>query len=401
MGFRHAVAVSSEEAALHIALRLAAEKLYGSTTGIAAPDGTGNQGALSGKRVFCSNLTTADLVNPIVFEGGIPIFVDSSEKNWSMDPEVLALAFEKYTDTRIVVMNHAYGFPGDIMGIRKVCFENDALLIECAGEAIGASYWVGEGRPDVGKGIWAKAGGVGDYAIVGFGPEKMMGPSGGAVLMQDDYEKQKANYLASGAKAAVPWNQHEELGHSCRMGELDAAMLRGQLLHLDETIVKKRKIYETYHTKLDGSMAYIISAKEETKPNYWMTTMTCESNISFIEVRNDRRYVYKDVHGTAAPMEIYDVLTAFHVESKPVYKPMSMQPVYRNSEYFTLDGAWRRYEDFYNDTFSLRCDRAREYYECGICLPSDADMTEEEQEKIIDLIYACYDKADLNRQVWA
>ena len=400
MGFRYAVSVSSGEAALRIALRLAAEKLYGSSAGIMTPAGLGSQGSLHGKRVFCSDLTTADMVNPIVFEGGEPVFIDSAPGNWSMDPEVLALAFEKYPDVQIVVMNHAYGFPGDIMEIRRICYEYGALLIECVSEAIGAAYWVGEDAPDIGQGIWAKAGGLGNYAVLGFAPDKMMGPSGGAILVQDFYQKQKADYLASGAKAAVPWNQHEELGFFCKMRDLDAAMLRGQLLHLDETIAKKQKIFEKYHEKLDGCLAYVISANESTKPNYWMTVMTSESNIRFMEARNDRRYVYKDVHGTAAPMEIYDVLTAFHVETGSVYKPMSMQPVYRNHEHFTLDGAWRMYEDFYNDTFSLRCDRAKEYYECGICLPSDADMTEEEQDTVIDLIYACYDKADMNRLAW-
>ena len=401
MGFRYAVSVSSGEAALRIALRLAAEKLYGASAGIVTPIGMGSQGSLHGKRVFCSDLTTADMVNPITLEGGEPVFIDSSAKNWSMDPEVLELAFAKYPDTRIVVMKHVYGFPGDIMGIRKICFDNDALLVECAGEAIGAAYWVGEDEPDVGKGIWAKTGGLGDYAVLDFGSDKMMGPSGGALLVQDFYQKQKAAYLASEADAAVPWNQHEELGYFCRMGELDAAMLRGQLLHLDETIAKKQKIFERYREKLNGSMACIIPVGEGTKPNYWITAMTSESNMQFIEARNDRRYVYQDVHGTAAPMEIYDVLSAFNVAGRPVYKPMSMQPVYRNHEHFTLDGAWRMYEDFYNDTFSLRCDRAKEYYECGICLPSDAAMTEEEQDRIIELIYACYDKADMNRLAWA
>lgn len=401
MGFRHAVSVSSGEAALTLALRLAAEKLYGSSAGIMTPSGLGGRGALYGKRVFCPDLATVDMVNPVTFEGGEPVFIDSAAENWSMDPEVLELAFEKYPDVGIVVMNHAYGFPGDIMGIRKICFEHDALLIECAGEAVGAAYWAGEDAPDAGKGAWAKAGSMGDYAVLGFGPDRMLGPSGGALLARDFYEKQKAAYLASGAGAAVPWDQHEELGHSCRMGELEAAMLRGQLPHLDETMEKKKKIYGKYREKLDGAMACVIPVGEGTEPNYWITAMTSESNIQFVEARDDRRYVYKDVHGTAAPMEIYDVLSAFNAGSRPVCKPMSLQPVYRNHEHFTLDGAWRTYEGFYNDAFMLRCDRAREYYECGICLPSDAGMTEEEQDRIIGLIHACYDRADLNRAEWA
>lgn len=401
MGLKYAVAVSSGEAALHLALKLAAEKLYGSSTGISTPCGLGNGGSLYGKKVFCSDLTTADMVNPIVFEGGEPVFIDASDMDWCMDPEVLELAFQKYPDVKIVVMNHAYGFPGDVLGISKLCFEHDALLIECVGEALGAAYWVGMDEPDTGDGTWGKAGALGDYCVLGFGADQMMGPSGGALLTRDFYESEKAKYWATGAKIVTAWNQHEELGYDYVMDALDAAMLRGQLVHMDELIEKKKAIYERYYEKLEGALAYVIPARDGTKPNYWVTTMTCESNIQFMETRNDRWYTYQDLHGTAAPMEIYDALDAFDVASRPVYKPMSMQPVYRNNEHFTLDGAWRLYESFRNDTFWLRCDRARQYYESGICLPSDVGMTVEEQDKIIDIIYACYDKADLSRLAWA
>ena len=399
MGLKYAVALSSGEAALQLALKLAAEKLYGSSTGISTPNGLGSGGALYGKKVFCPDLSTSDLINPVVFENGEPVFIDSSDRDWAMDPQVLELAFRKYPDVKLVILNHTYGFPGQVMEIRKLCFEHGALLIECAGEAFGAAYWTGLGNPDTTDGSWGKAGVLGDYTVLGFGPDKLVGPTGGALLTRSCYEAEKARYWASGAKAAVPWNQHEELGCSFLMGELDAASLRGQLLHIDEAIEKKKAIYQRYYDKLDGHLAYVIPVEDGTKPNYWITAMTCESNIQFMETRSDRGYTYQDIHGTAAPMEIYDALKAFNIGSRPVYKPMGMQPVFCNNEHFTLDGSWRMYEYFHNDTFWMRCDMARQYYESGICLPSDVSMTEEEQDRVIDVVLACYNETGMERKV--
>lgn len=398
MGIKYAVALNSGEVALHFALKLAAERLYGTSTGVYTPNGIGG-GSLAGRKVFCSDLTTANMANPIVFEGGDPVFIDSAETHWCMDPEVLKLAFKKYPDVKIVVLSEPYGFPGDVLEIRKICFEHDALLIECAGDSFGAQYWVGQNEPDSEGGVWGEAGALGDYCVLDLGKGKVIGSTnGGALLTRDAYSADKAAYWASGAKASTPWFQHEESGYSCGLGEFDAALLRGELVHMGEVIDKKREIYDRYYEKLDGSMAYIIPVAEGTKPNYWMTCMTCESNIQFMETRNDRRYTYESIHGTAAPMEIYDALQAFNVECQPVYKPMSMQPIYRNCEHFTLDGPWRMYESFRNDTFWLRCDRSRQYYESGLALPSDIQMSVEEQDRIIDVITACYDRADLDRR---
>lgn len=448
VGLKYGVALSSGQAALHMALKLAVEKLYGSSTGLLMPGGLGRAGCLQGKRVFCSDLTTADMVNPIVFEGGDPVFIDSAEgTDWSMDPEVLKLAFVKYPDVKIVVMNHVYGFPGQAAEIKRICDERGALFIECAGEALGAEYRVrkseaedagyraedakerfkedravgNECRAEKVKGwrnednafgneckaeadeadgssIWVKAGSLGNYCVLGFGRDKMLGHSGGALLTRDAYSAEKARYWASGARAATLWNQHEELGYGCLLDELTAASLRGQLLHLDEMIARKKRIYERYYEKLDGAMACVIPAAEGTKPGYCVTAMICESNIQFQETRDDRKYTYEDIHGTAAPMEILEALEAFHVESRPVYKPMSLQPVFRNHEHFTLDGPWRMYESFWNDTFWQRCDMAKQYYESGICLPSDTGMTQEEQERVMEIICACYCSANFDRE---
>lgn len=421
MGCKQAVLVSSGAAALCLALKLAAEKLYGSSAGIHTPGGPGNGGALQGKKVFCPDLTSANVVNPVAFEGGEPVLIDATDEGfgWSMSAEALELAFQKYPDVKIVILDHVYGFPADAVSICEICLERGALLIECAGEAFGAEYLVSQDHSEdrseehsekqleehsedhADGGVWRKAGSLGDYCVLDFGRGGMLGSSGGAILVRSRYEAEKAKYWASGARAQTPWNQHEELGHDCLLGELDAAVLRGGLAHIDETIAKKQKVYETYVEMLEGSLAAIIPVGEGTRPNYWMTCMTSESSVQFMEVRNDRNYLYRDIHGTAAPMEIYDALRAFGAECGTVYKPMSMQPVYQNHEHFTLDGSWRMYEGFYQDGFAARCDLARAYYESGIVLPSDADMTAKEQGKVIEIVCACFNREKFERRAWA
>lgn len=428
MGIGYAVPLHSGAAALHMAVKLAAEKLYGSSTGIVTPDGVGKGGALYGKRAFCSDFTEQWMIAPVIYEGGEPVFIDSSDLDWSMDPEVLELAFGKYPEVKLVIMNHAYGFPGQIAEIRRICDEHGALLIECAGESFGAcvrteSCGQGIGRTGSGaeggpglagsktetgeevigktetrrteeessEGVWKKTGTFGDYGILDFGRDRIIpGSSGGALLARDFYASEKASYWAEGAMAAAPWNQHEELGYRYGMDDLAAAVLRGQLKHIEEHITKKKAIYERYLNNLDDDLVCMIPEGEGTQPNYWMPCMTCESNIQFMETRSERQYTYTAQHGTAAPMEIYDALMAFGAESRPVYKPMSMQPLFRNYEHFTLDGAWRCYENFRNDSFWVRCDRAKQYFESGLCLPGDIRMTKEEQDKVIEIILACF-----------
>ena len=394
MGMKYAVAVNSGDASLSLALRLAAEKLYGSSSGIYTPNGAGRGGALSGKKVFCPDLATVDMINPVVFEGGEPVFIDATDEGdgWGMSPEVLEQAFKKYPDVKIVIMNHPYGFPGAVMKIRKLCWEHEALLIECVGAAMGSSFLVPVDN-DAG-GSWGKTGILADYCVLSFEKDGALGNPGGAVLTHGYYEAEKIRYWADGAQADTAWTQHEELGSHCLMSDLDAALFRGRLIHLDELIEKKKKIYDRYVERLSSQLNYFIPKGENTKPSYWLTCMTAEDSHDFRETRDDRKYTYIDMYGTAAPMEICEVLQSFGAECVPVYKPMSMQPVYRNHEHFTLDGPWRMYEDFRVDNFSLRCDIAKNYYASGVVLPSDVSMTKEEQDKIIALIFACYDKAE-------
>ncbi len=434
IGREYGVPLSSGTAALHLALRLAGERLYGSASGICTPEGPGRGGALYGKRVFCPDFAALESVVPVVYEGGEPVFIDCGETDWSMDPEALELAFRKYPEAGIVIMNHAYGCPGQVIEIRRICQEHGALLIEDCAESLGAEVQTGPERNGTGNGrqesgpaeiLWRKAGCFGDYAVLDFGPGRILtGGAGGMLLTDDRYSAEKAFYWAGGARTAAPWDQHEELGCSYRIGDLAAAAVRGQLRHLDEIIEKKRAVYERYADKLEGDLAAVMPIGEGTRPNYWRSCMTVESSIGFRETRGERDYTYAGQHGTAAPMEILEALAAFYGDAGcglgrgswrvntpwssdtprrgnipwkygPLYKPLSLQPLFRNCEAFTLDGSRWSYRHFYEEDYRLRCHRAKEYFESGLCLPCDAGMLKEEQDKVLEVILHCYSKADM------
>ncbi len=413
LGRKYGVPLCSGTAALHLALRLAGERLYGSASGISTPEGSGRGGALYGKRVFCPDFAALESVAPVVYEGGEPVFIDCGETDWSMDPEVLELAFRKYPQTGIVIMNHAYGCPGQAAEIGRICQAYGALLIEDCSESLGAEVWTGQ-EQSIRRGFvlsetpWPRAGGFGDYVVLDFSPGRIItGGAGGMLLTDDRYSAEKALYWAGGARTPAPWDQHEELGCSYRMGDLTAAAVRGQLRHLDEIIGKKRAIYKRYTDKLEGDLAAMMPTGEGVRPNYWKSCMTVESSIGFRETRGERDYTYAGQHGTAAPMEIIEALAALYGEAgwdtgrqgsisgkcSPLYKPLSLQPLFRSCEAFTLDGSSRSYRHFYEEDYRVRCHRAKEYFANGLCLPCDAGMPEAEQDKVIEVILACYSKA--------
>lgn len=397
VGRTYGAALSSGAAALHLALKLAGERLYGSASGISTPEGLGRGGALYGKRVFCPDFAALESVAPVVYEGGEPVFIDCGETDWSMDPEVLGLAFRKYPDVRIVIMNHAYGFPGRVMEIKEICHKFGALLIEDCSESLGAEVWTEGGGPEAAasEGVWRKAGSFGDYVVLDFSPGRIITGGGGGMLLTDDrYSAEKALYWASGARASVPWDQHEELGYSYGMGDLAAAAVRGQLRHLPEIMEKKKAIYDKYTERLEGDLASMIPIGDGTTPNHWMSCMTVESGIGFRETRDERNYTYAGRHGTAAPMEIIEVLDKFHGGCGPLYKPLSLQPIFQSNEAVTLDGERRSYRYFYEEDYRVRCHRAREYFESGICLPSNTEMTEEEQDRVAEVILDCFNKVN-------
>lgn len=402
VGVKSAVALSSGTAALHMAVKLAAEKVYGSTTGINTPGGMGKGGALYGKRVFCSDLTFAATANPIIYEGGEPVFIDVADDDWSMSPEVLEMAFELYQDVKIVIMTHLYGFPGQIQQIKKICEKHRAVLIEDAAESFGAKVWIGEREPDEEDAEkWRQTGSFGDYGVISFNGNKIItGSSGGMLLVNDSYSARKARYWSTQARSVAPWYQHEEVGYNYRMSNVIAGIVRGQLKYLDEHIAKKKAIFDRYQEKFDENIMCMIPVRSGTKPNYWLSCITFESGIMFDEIRSERKYHYRSQHGAASPMEVLDALEAFNAQGRPIWKPMSMQPVFRNYEQITLDGCRRTYDLFDDDIFWIRCNLSRQIYETGLCLPSDIKMTEEEQDQIIDIVYACFNDLSMERLAW-
>ena len=389
IGTGYAVALNSSAAAIHLALKLAAEKIYGSASGISTPDGLGKAGALFGRRVFCPDFAPAAAVNPVIYEGGEPVFIDASPEDWCMDPEALSIAFDRYPDVRIVIMSHVYGFPGQVVKVGEICREHGAVLIEDASWSLGATV---DGR---------QTGSFGDYGILGFGPDKMIaGGSGGMLLTNHAYSASKARCWATQAQAVAPWEQHEELGYSYRMDDFTAAFVLGLLCCLPEHIARKKEIYDRYLENLNGDVIFLNPVGEGTKPNYLMSCMTSESNIIFQETRSGRDYTYTDQHGTAAPMEIYDALLSFGAQASPAYKPLHMQPMYQNYDQITLDGSFKMYQESSQDDFWVRCDEGKRIFESGLCLPSSIGMTDEEQERVIEIVNACFCERMMDRGIY-
>ncbi len=379
IGVKYAVALSCGTAALHLAVKLAAEKIYGSSTGITTPDGLGTGGSLYGKRVFCSDLTFDATVNPIVYEGGEPVFIDASLDDWNMDPEALERAFERYPDVKLVVLVHLYGVPAQIDEIKAICSRHGALLIEDAAESLGAVY---KGK---------QTGSFGDYAVLSFNGNKIItGSSGGMLLLNDRYSAEKARKWSTQSRENAPWYQHEELGYNYRMSNVIAGIVRGQWGHLQEHIDAKKKIYKRYESAL-ASLDIRMNPYDDRycQPNFWLSCMTIDENGMCEMLRSEMDYIYHSVHGRTCPMEILDALSAFNAEGRPIWKPMHMQPIYRNHEFVSVDGCKRSFQEFYIKKL-VYADEAAGVFHCGLCLPSDVKMTEEEQDRVIEIVFGCY-----------
>lgn len=378
-GRRYAVALSSGMSAIRLAIRLAGEKLYRSYSSLDL-----GRESLAGKHIFISDLMSADMAFSVLYEGGEPVFIDVDENSWGIDPEALKIAFQEFPDTKIVLLSHPYGFPAKADKIRQICTEHGALLIEDTREGFGAECHVKE--------EWRKAGTFGDYAVLSFEEDKILtGSVGGMLLLDDEYEWKRANYLAHGAFSKAPWIQHEDLGYDFGLSNLTAGFLRAQLPHLSDVIAMKKKIYERYLEGLDPNFFLMHIVDTGTKPNYLLPCVICDSSMVSKETRSDRGYTYEKQHGSASPMEIIEVLHAFQAEAKPIRKPLSMQPIFCRYDQVSLDGRRECYSEFDRDQFWIRTDVSRQLFEQGISLPSDPRMTEEEQEQIMDLMHACLD----------
>lgn len=375
---KYVVALTNGTAAIHMAVKLAAEKIYGSSTGISTPYGKGAGGSLYGKKVFVTDMTFNASVNPVLYEGGEPVFIDSEYDTWNMDPVVLEKAFKIYPDVKLVIFVHLYGVPGKIEECKKICEKHGAILIEDAAESLGADVTLNDGRI-------VPSGSIGEYgALSGNGNKIITGSSGGLLVCPDRYSYEKAKKWSTQAREAAPWYEHEELGYNYRISNIIAGIIRGQWPHLDEHIAGKKRVYEQYRHGLKDLPVMVHGGG-----NYWLSSMLIDKEAMEPFARADRRSVYEIVAGKSCPSEILETLNTFNAEGRPIWKPLHLQPMYRGNEFITLNGRARGNSDAYiehTDSGEVTTD----IFMRGLCLPSDNKMTEEVQDVIINVIKACF-----------
>lgn len=321
----HTLALCSGTSALHLAVKLA--------------------GVKPGDVVFCSDMTFAATVNPVSYENGVQVFIDSERDTWNMDPAALEKAFQKYPQAKVVVLAHLYGVPAKMDEILEICRKHNAVLIEDAAEALSATY---KGR---------QCGTFGKYNAISFNGNKIITTSGGGMLItEDEKSREKAFFWATQARENAPWYQHEEIGYNYRMSNVVAGIGRGQLLHLDEHRILKEAIYRRYEEGLKDLPVTLNPYMNDTLPNFWLSCMLIDASCK------------------VSPMTVMNKLNEGNVESRPIWKPMSMQPVFKANDFIYVEDTPVG-EDIFNR---------------GLCLPSDIKMTEDEQNYIIDIIKSCF-----------
>ncbi|MBR4151202.1 MAG: aminotransferase class I/II-fold pyridoxal phosphate-dependent enzyme [Firmicutes bacterium] len=322
-GEQHTVALASGTGALHLAVKLA--------------------GIKPGDIVLCSDMTFSATVNPITYEGGVQVFVDSERETWNMDPRALEKAFEKYPDAKAVMLAHLYGTPSRLDEIVSICEAHGAALIEDAAEALGATY---KGRA---------CGTFGGWSALSFNGNKIITTSGGGMLVcRNKADRDKALFWATQAREPAPWYQHEELGYNYRMSNIVAGIGRGQLIHLDEHRAAKEAVYHRYEQLLPGSGVPVTMNPylEDTVPNFWLSCMLIDRGVK------------------TGFMDVLNALAAENIESRPIWKPMHMQPFYADRDFIYVEDT-----PVGEDIFSR-----------GLCLPSDIKMSEETQARVAEII---------------
>lgn len=370
IGRKFAVGLSAGTAALHLAIKLAGERLYGQPKV--------GHGSLEGKKVFCSDMTFDATVNGICYENGEPVFIDTEYDSWNMDPVALEKAFEIYPDVRLIVIAHLYGTPAKMDEISRIADEHNALIIEDAAESFGATY---DGK---------QTGTFGDYSIISFNGNKIItGSSGGMFLCDDEEDANKIRKWSTQSREDAPWYQHEELGYNYRMSNIIAGVVRGQLPYLDQHIDDKKRIYERYKEGLKGLPITMNPIPDNTVPNYWLSCLIIDKDAMCEHVRGEKKALYRSETGKSCPSEILEVLAAFNADGRPIWKPMHMQPIYRLNPFITANGNGRARSNAYIKETGM-VDVGADIFERGLCLPSDNKMTEEQQDKIIEIIRRCF-----------
>lgn len=370
IGCKYSVALSAGTAALHMAMKLAGLKLYGQ------PDV--GHGTLEGKRVFASDMTFDATVNPIVYEGGIPVFIDTEYDTWNMDPEALEKAFEIYPEVKLVVMAHLYGTPGKVEELKAICDKHGAIIIEDAAESLGATY----------KGV--QTGTFGKYNCISFNGNKIITGSAGGMLLTDSLEAaNKVRKWSTQARENAAWYQHEELGYNYRMSNVIAGVIRGQYPHLEEHIAQKKAIYERYKEGLKGlPVSMNPYDAENSEPNFWLSCLIIDEEAMCKQVRGEKDVCYVKEQGKSCPTEILEAIASINAEGRPIWKPMHMQPVYRMNGFITKEGNGRARTNAY--IAGSAEDVGMDIFNRGLCLPSDNKMTPEQQKVIIDIVHRCF-----------
>lgn len=346
IGSKYAVALSAGTAALHMAIRLALS--YMEETPV----------------VFCSDLTFAATVNPIVYERIKPVFIDTEYDTWNMDPVALKKAFELYPNKKyIVILVHLYGTPGKMDEIRELCDKYDAVLIEDAAESFGATY----------KGI--QTGAFGKYNVISFNGNKIItGSSGGMLLTNDKEAADRVRKWSTQSRENTPWYQHNELGYNYRMSNVIAGVVRGQLSYLDRHIAEKKVIYERYKEGFRNLPVTMNPFDEENSvPNYWLSCMLINPEAMCEQTRDDLVPHYIPETGKSCPTEILEAIKSINAEGRPIWKPMHMQPIFSNCDYVRVSS-----------------DVGMDIFNRGLCLPSDIKMTRKQQDVIIEVVKKCF-----------
>lgn len=317
VGSKAAAALSSGTAAIHLALKAA--------------------GVGEGDIVFCPTLTFSATANPIIYQYAIPVFIDSDDRTWNMCPKALEEAFEKYPEVKAVIVVHLYGLSADMDKIMKICKDHHAIVIEDAAESLGAYY---KGR---------HTGTFGDYGIFSFNGNKIITTSGGGMLVSDNEEHiEKVRFWATQSRDMARHYQHSELGFNYRMSNVVAGIGRGQLKVLDKRVMKKKYIFNFYKRELGGlDGVKFMPSNEWNEPNYWLSSMT--------------------LSGRVRPIDIMEALEGENIESRPIWKPLHMQPFFKKYDFIGTDVSARLFEN-------------------GVCLPSDTKMTDEDLKRVVEIV---------------
>ena len=370
IGCKDAVALSSGTAALHLSAKLAGEKLYGIPP-------QGNR-ALAGRRVFCSDMTFDATVNPVVYEGGIPVFIDTERDTWNMDPQALEKAFEIYPEVKLIVVAHLYGTPGKIAEIRRIADAHGALIIEDAAESLGATY---QGQ---------QTGTFGDYNCISFNGNKIItGSTGGMFLTNCEADANKVRKWSTQAREDAPWYQHEEIGYNYRMSNVIAGVVRGQIPYLEEHIAQKKALFERYREGFkDLPVTMNPYDAQNSSPNFWLSCLLIDEKAMCRQVRSNCEALYIKEPGKTCPTEILETLMQYNAEGRPIWKPMHAQPMYSNHPFITREGSGRAKTNAYIDEHTV--DVGMDIFSRGVCLPSDNKMTPEQQDVVIEIVKSCF-----------